>query len=391
MSWSTVALGELVTFKGGGTPSRDNPAYWGGSIPWATVKDLNSGYSLRSTKEFITEAGLQRSASNLISAGTVIVPTRMALGKAVMAEMDVAINQDLKAATPVKELDQRYLLWFFLANSARIEAMGKGATVKGVTLDQLRSLELPLPPLSEQRRIAAILDKADALRAKRREAIAKLDQLLQSVFLDMFGDPILNPKGWRVASLKDAGCFVQIGPFGSLLHKSDYVHGGVPLINPMHIIDGSIKPGIEQAVLQEKAEALGSYRLREGDVIMGRRGEMGRCAVVTSTEAGMLCGTGSLLVRPPSNVFTAKFLLKVLSSPSMKRHLEELSQGVTMPNLNSTLVENLEVVLPPLDLQRRYEKFVKRADMQRNRLHSWVKRQETLFASLQHRAFSGTL
>lgn len=391
MSWPTVALGEAVTFRGGGTPSRSNSSYWGGSIPWATVKDLNSGHMLRTTQEFITEEGLRRSASNLIPAGTVIVPTRMALGKAVMSEVDVAINQDLKAVFPIEDIDARFLLWYFIANALRIEAMGKGATVKGVTLDQLRTLEIPLPPLPEQRRIAAILDKASALRAKRREAIAKLDQLLQSVFLDMFGDPVANPKGWPVSSLKDCGCFVQIGPFGSLLHKSDYVRGGVPVVNPMHIIDGSIEPGVQQTVSAEKAETLESYRLFEGDVVMGRRGEMGRCAVVTSHDSGMLCGTGSLFVRPPTNVLTAKFLQKVLSSPSMKRYLEGLAQGVTMPNLNSTLVENLEVMLPPLELQHQYAQFVERSDLQRDRLQRSDTQQETLLASLQHRAFSGTL
>lgn len=293
-----------------------------------------------------------------------------------------------------ERLDDRYLFHFLRQPLIRVRGekrmTGSGGQ-RRVPKAFLESLKVPLPPLAEQRRIAAILDNADALRAKRREAIAKLDQLLQSVFLYMFGDPVMNLKGWPVTSLKDAGCFVQIGPFGSLLHKSDYIRGGVSLINPMHIIDGLIEPGVEQAVSSEKAQALGSYRLREGDVIMGRRGEMGRCAVVTSKEAGMLCGTGSLLVRPPANVLTAKFLLKVLSSPSMKKYLEGLAQGVTMPNLNSTLVENLEVVLPPLDLQHRYGQFVERSDVQRNRLHRWDKRQETLLASLQHRAFSGTL
>ena len=191
------ALGDVVSFIGGGTPDRKNEDYWGGPIPWATVKDFNSGNLLKNPKESITDIGLKSSAANLIKAGTLIIPTRMALGKAAIASVDMAINQDLKAVIPNKNLDTKYLLWYFFSNYKKIEEMGKGATVKGVTLDQLRQLRINIPTLEEQRRIAAILDKAEALRAKRREAIVKLDQLLQSVFLEMFGDPVTNNKNWR--------------------------------------------------------------------------------------------------------------------------------------------------------------------------------------------------
>lgn len=157
MSFPIVELGEVVDFKGGGTPSRDKLDYWGGDIPWATVKDFNDGHVIRTTQEFITSEGLEQSASNLIPAGTVIIPTRMALGKAVVTEVDLAINQDLKAVFPSEKIDARYLLWYFIANASKIEAMGKGATVKGVTLEQLRKLKFPFVPLSDQRRIAALL------------------------------------------------------------------------------------------------------------------------------------------------------------------------------------------------------------------------------------------
>ena len=168
MSYSLIKLGDLVDFKGGGTPSRNNPDYWEGNIPWATVKDFNSGKILKSTQESITDLGLKESASNLISKGSLIIPTRMALGKAVITEIDVAINQDLKAVQ-IKDnkLSNRYLLWYFLANKEKIALMGKGATVKGITLEQIKDLKIPLPSLSEQKRIAQILDKADELRQKR--------------------------------------------------------------------------------------------------------------------------------------------------------------------------------------------------------------------------------
>ena len=149
-----------------------------------------------------------------------------------------------------------------------------GTTRRRISRKNLGKVIIPLPPLAEQKRIAGILDAADALRAKRREALVQLDTLLQSTFLDMFGDPVTNPLGWEVRGLKETKSRVQIGPFGSLLHKEDYIVDGVPLVNPMHIVSGQIRVGNKQTVSEQKAASLGNYRLESGDVVMGRRGEM---------------------------------------------------------------------------------------------------------------------
>lgn len=155
-----VPLGNLVTILGGGTPSRKTESFYNGDIAWASVKDLK-GMELCTTKETITREGLEDCASNLIPAGSVIIATRMALGKAVINSIDVAINQDLKALLPDRKLlDARYLLYFLISKEAYFQSAGKGATVKGIKLDHVRELPVPLPPLAEQKRIAAILEKA---------------------------------------------------------------------------------------------------------------------------------------------------------------------------------------------------------------------------------------
>ena len=151
--------------------------------------------------------------------------------------------------------------------------------------------EIPLPPLKEQKRIAAILDKADNLRRKRQQAILLADEFLRAVFLDMFGDPVTNPKGWEIKPLRDVSR-IQIGPFGTQLHKEDYIEGGIPLINPTHIVKGRIVPKSNLTISVEKNKDLPEYHLKTGDIIMGRRGEMGRCAVVEAKENGWMCGTG---------------------------------------------------------------------------------------------------
>src|SRR5690606_12774049 len=193
---------------------------------------------LSKTEDYITADAIKNSASNLIPAGSIIVPTRMALGKVATNLVDMAINQDLKALIikDEKKLDKRYFLRFLESKADYLEKQGKGATVKGITLDVLKGLEVPLPPLEEQKRIAAILDKADAIRRKRQQAIKLADDFLRSVFLEMFGDPVTNPKGWEVKALGDLCEDLFLG----LTSAVDYIddENGYPLVRAKDINKG---------------------------------------------------------------------------------------------------------------------------------------------------------
>lgn len=163
----------------------------------------------------------------------------------------------------------------------------------------------------------------------------------------MFGDPISNPHGFDKVDLSELAD-IKIGPFGSLLHKGDYIEGGYALLNPSHIIDGKIAPDSELTVSREKYEELSAYHLKAGDVVMGRRGEMGRCAVVPCD--GYLCGTGSLLIRTKGDV-TADYIQKIISFPSFKKAIEDMAVGQTMPNLNVPIVSRFQIIKPPIEVQ----------------------------------------
>lgn len=199
-----VPIGEIVDFIGGGTPSRDVNDYWNGDIPWASVKDFK-GPLIDSTLESITQAGLLNSSSTLIPAGHVIMPTRMALGKVAVNSIDVAINQDLKALKPKREVDTRYLLHAVLSKAKEIQSHGKGATVQGITIERLSAIQIPLPPLEEQRRIAAILDKAAKVDALSRKQSRLLEDAEKHLFLEYFGSPFPGKTPWPVAQLGELG------------------------------------------------------------------------------------------------------------------------------------------------------------------------------------------
>jgi len=288
-------------------------------------------------------------------------------------------------------LDVRYLFHFMEQYLERLRHMSIGGVIKYIKIGNLTEARLHLPPLPEQRRIAAILDQADQLRVKRREALAELDRLTQSIFVEMFGDVINNDKGWQVSSLFDCSDLIQIGPFGTQLHQEDYIENGIPLVNPTHIKAGRIVPDISLSISDEKYAQLKQYHLIEGDIVLGRRGEMGRCAVVTKKEHGWLCGTGSLFVRLKAQTLSPSFLEFILSSNAMRSYLENVAQGVTMANLNKTIVGALPIILPPIELQRKFAKSVELNDKQKLLHLESLSSLESLFTSLQHRAFRGEL
>jgi len=183
--WLEGTFGDyLKEIKGGGTPSRKKPTYWGGTIPWASVKDLNGVY-LRNTEEYITQEGLNNSASNLIPAGAVIIATRMALGKVVRFSCDVAINQDLKALFPKKELSSDYLFYWLLLQASLIETLGAGSTVKGIRLETLRALKLMLPPIDEQKKIVAILTGVDEALNIEQDKMLQLHKIRKGLLQDL--------------------------------------------------------------------------------------------------------------------------------------------------------------------------------------------------------------
>ena len=158
------------------------------------------------------------------------------------------------------------------------------------------------------------------------------------------------PEEWASIRLGKCARF-RTGPFGTALHKSDYTNDGIPVVNPMHIVDGGIEPTRTMTITEQAANNLAEFRLKAGEIVIGRRGDMGRCAVVQTLQTGWLCGTGSMIIRC-ENGADAEFLQRVLSSPQAISAIEDASVGTTMINLNQGTLAGLKIQLPPLPEQR---------------------------------------
>ncbi|WP_304673252.1 restriction endonuclease subunit S [Neisseria polysaccharea] len=202
------------------------------------------------------------------------------------------------------------------------------------------------------------------------------------------------PKGWCWVELSGISSVIRIGPFGSLLHKADYINNQIPLINPSHIKNGKIIPDFQLTVSKEKLNELNNYIMRENDIVIGRRGEMGRCAVVTSNENGWLCGTGSMFVRPLNSV-SSKFYAYIISSERVKDYLSNSSIGTTMQNLNEKILQTVPVPLcstqEQLKILRILDVNLTACDQLAAELSKQLKQAELLKQAVLKVAFSGGL
>ena len=272
-----------------------------------------------------------------------------------------------------------YCLWHLKNNGQIDQKYSKGVTIKHLVKSSLLSIELPVPPLSTQLSIVSELDKINELIRLKKEQLKDYDNLAQSIFYEMFGDPVVNEKGWEVKKLGEVA-MIKTGPFGSMLHKEDYITGGIPLINPMHIQNFKAVPDKDFSISKEKAAELCNYQLKINDVIFARRGDIGRCAVISDKEAGCLCGTGSLFVRFERKL-SSIYTMYVVRTTSFIKELVSKAKGATMLNLNSSTMENLRFPIPPLPLQQLFAKRIELIEKQKAEIQSTIADLETLLAS----------
>lgn len=277
-------------------------------------------------------------------------------------------------------------LFRYLQSQSFVRAMvsqATGASYPAVSDKIVRDTKLPAYSYEEQIQIANVLDTTANIISKRKHQLQKLDELVKARFVELFGDPVSNPHGYSKVPLSELAD-IKIGPFGSLLHKEDYVANGHALVNPSHIVDGKISVDDELTVSDEKFRELSAYHLQVGDVVMGRRGEMGRCAVVQT--GGLLCGTGSLLIRTKGEV-TADYLQKIISFPSFKKAIEDMAVGQTMPNLNVPIVSRFQIIQPPIEVQKAYYTFVEQTDKSKVAVQKALDEAQLLFDSLMQKYF----
>jgi len=291
--------------------------------------------------------------ANIFNKGDVLFgKLRPYLAKGWVAENSGYCTTEGLVLTP-SGADPRFVRYCLLTHEviSAVDGSTYGSKMPRADWGFIGGIHLPCPSQDKQERIANFLDdktaRIDALIAEKEQLVALLSESRESV-TEL---AVMPTDGARLKPLKRVTLRIITGPFGSALHSSEYVEGGVPVINPSHIVGNAVCPDQNVSVTQEMANSLSSYWLSPGELIVGRRGEMGRCAVVPVEGKGWLCGTGSLLAAPDTSQVLPDYLQLVVSSRAARDWLSLESVGSTMENLNGEILGRLPGFFPPISDQ----------------------------------------
>ena len=348
MKTKMVKLGDIATIYNGNSINKNvKKEKYTKNVPgWNYIgtKDIDYDGSITYNNGVIipySETGFK-----IAPAGSVFVCSEggSAGKKTALVKEDVCFGNKLFAIVNDKGLFQEKYVFFYTRYSKFSEQFKQLATslMGGISSKNFATIEIPLVEIEDQKRIVNKIEELFSELDSAVETLKKTKEQLAVYRQSVLKEAFESQKDCRSVPISEITDDIRIGPFGTMLHKEDYILNGIPVINPQHIKSGRICPSPKVSISKEKMKELSSYQLKKNDIVMGRRGEMGRCAAVTDVENGWLCGTGSILFRLKSD-FDAEFYSKILSSPNVVHYLEENATGTTMKNLNEEIVKQVPV------------------------------------------------
>lgn len=388
--WGTVRLGKVCDIIGGGTPSKSNIGFYKGDIPWVTVRDMNCDY-LVDTEFRITTDAVKNSATHIIPQNSVIIATRVGLGKVCILAKDSAINQDLKGILPKRDkiLDQKYLFWWFKSVSQKILEAGTGATVQGVKLPFIQELPFPYRPLPEQKRIVAILDetfaaigKAKAIAEKNLQNARELfESYLQGVF-EKKGEEWIENKLGDVYDVRDG------------THDSPkFQQKGFPLITSKNIKKDLLNyKNVNYISEQDYININKRSKVDKGDVLFAMIGTIGN-PVVIQDEPDFAIKNVALFKVP--NVQNSKFLKYYLDTKSTIDKMMGDAKGTTQKFVSLGYLREFKILLPTLKEQQTIVSYLDAFRAETKKLETVYQKKiddmDELKKSVLQKAFTGEL
>jgi len=385
-----VKLGDLFNISSGSTPSREKNSYYeGGTIPWVKTGDLHHKY-IEKTSECITDEGLMNSSTKLYPVGTILVAMYGAtIGACSILKINACTNQACAAFLPNKKIDQDYLYYFFLYKKPAFIRAGVGGAQPNISAAYLKEVEISCPPLEIQKQIAAILEKADNLRKQCQQVERELNALEESIFLEMFGDPVTNPKGWKKCFYKDICRRINVGVV--VQPSKYYVEYGVPALRSQNIKPNRIiKKNFVYFSDKDNIETHAKSRIFKNDVIIVRTGQPGTAAVVPDELDGVNA-IDILITTPKLDIVNPYYLSAFLNSDGGKKIVSTTERGQIQKHLNVKSLSEAEIPIPPLGLQDEFLVRLKKLnDILSCNTNSMVF-YENFFNSLLDRAFAGKL
>ena len=388
----TVPLGDVCHVTTGQSAPQESTAFGSSGTPFVragSLERLCSGVSEESLELVPSDQAVKFRLKKFPKDTIVFAKSGMSakLGRVYRLRRECHVVSHLAAVLPSADVDPAYLLrWFEYSPPSRLIENDAYPSIKTSTLEKI---PVHLPEIAEQRRIAAILDKADALRFKRREAIVKIDQLLQSVFVDMFGDPAKNPKGFDVCALEEISDRSDRINYGVVQPGSEF-SDGVPIVRVGDIEGGELDASSIKRIDPVIEAAYTRSRLKGNEILISCVGSIGTIAIVPASAIGFNIARAITRV-PLKNPESRSFVKACLRSAGTQNYFMEKTRTVSQPTLNVEFVKQTPVLSPPIELQQRFSNIASALELQKRQLRISASQLDTLFASLQRRAFTGQL
>ncbi len=329
--------------------------------------------------------------------GDVLISVRAPVGAVNICNQKSVIGRGLSAIRPSSDLNEMFLYYFLKANEQKISALGTGSTFKAITQDTLKRIEIPLPPLDDQKRIAHLLGKIEGLIAQRKQHLQQLDDLLKSTFLEMFGPMAPGFDDWPLVEIKDLAAkhkrAMRTGPFGSnLLHSEFTAEGDVAVLGIDNAVQNCFAWGERRFISDEKYQELENYKIYPGDVIVTIMGTIGRSAVIPD-DVPLAINTKHLVAITLNREIANPFFLSysIHSSPFILKQFQSKTRGAIMSGLNLGLIKETKLKRPPIEMQNRFTAIHKKIDGIKSCYQQSLTDLENLYGALSQKAFKGEL
>lgn len=393
-----IKLGDLFKITSGGTPSKKNNEFYDdGSIPWIKTGDLKVKY-INSSSEYITELAVEKSSAKLFPRGTVLIAMYGAtIGATSILNIEATTNQACCAFLPNNKIKAEYLYYFFIANKEKIVSMGVGGAQPNISATILKEIKIPLSSLEKQISIVNLLDKAQELINKRKEQIEALDELVKSKFIEMFGDPINNPRGWEVKKLKDISTKILSGntPKGG---SEVYVDSGIMFFRSQNVWKNKLVLDDIAYIDKDTHNKMLKSSLKHRDILITKTGRintenssLGRAAMYLGEDDNANINGHVYLIRLKEEILN-EFILFILTSKEYRGYIRSVCVGgIDKRQLNKEHIEDFPIIFPPIEQQKRFVTYVKQVDKLKFEMEKSLKELEDNFNSLMQKAFKGEL
>ncbi len=387
-----VRLGDICKFQSGGTPSKSNPDYFGGTIPWITTIAL-TGNIINETNavQWITPKAIQETAAKIVPEYSIMVGTRVGVGKVAINSVPMSTSQDVVSLINIdsERWDKEYLCKLILSRNNYLLSQARGATIKGIKIDILAELIIPDVPLGEQRRIAATLDKVDNLISKRCQQLDKLDELVKARFVEMFGDPESNDKKWDLVTIGQVLASCEAGWSGNGTQRERKT-GEIAVLKVSAVTKGFFIPE-ECKVLDDQNNIKKYIFPQKGDLIFSRantREMVGATAVIWKDYPELILPDKLWKLQFCSCAKTL-YMKYILSSKTIREKFSTASTGTSgsMYNVSMEKFKAVSIPLPPVELQDQFATFVEQTEKARSSISCSLEKLETLKKALMQEYF----